>query len=152
MDARTVPITPEELAREMEGDHGALADMLERIATLCVGGEAGQRCDLCRGDQVTACQCSLDDHAAKMLALLLEHFRREEELMRRLPCTPQLRRHGEIHRSAHVGFSGAYNRLIASPRRSDVLTGIRTLESFVQDWVRNHALEFDAELIRLARQ
>lgn len=81
-----------------------------------------------------------------MQALLLEHFQREHELMNSLPRSPAVRTHCERHRREHVSFSTRYNLAAAKLNDCQPAIGARALESLVLDWIRGHALEFDAEL------
>jgi hemerythrin len=84
-----------------------------------------------------------------MQTLLLDHFQREQELMNSLPRNPAVKIHCERHRREHVSFSTRYNLAAAQLSTCQPAIAAREIEVLVFDWIRSHALEFDAKLAEL---
>jgi hemerythrin len=82
---------------------------------------------------------------------MLEHFHREEELMKSLPRNGPARPHCVAHRKEHVSFSTRYNLAVARIDARTPVTGIRDLDTLLTDWVRSHILEFDQRLAELLK-
>jgi hemerythrin len=134
----------------IDADHSALAMILEALEQVCdESAGADCRCDVCPEKKTRSCHGLLKDLCGRMQALLLEHFQREHELMNSLPRSQTTKAHCERHRRAHVGFSTRYNLAAAKLNDCQPAIGARELESLVLDWIRGHALEFDAELSAL---
>jgi hemerythrin len=134
----------------IDADHGALARILEALEQVCdesVGADC--RCNACPEKKSRCCHGLLKDLCSRMQALLLEHFQREHDLMNSLPHSQTTKAHCERHRRAHVNFSTRYNLAAAKLNDCQPAIGARELESLVLDWIRGHALEFDAELAAL---
>ncbi|MDK9715286.1 MAG: hypothetical protein OEL86_14500 [Sulfuritalea sp.] len=134
----------------IDADHSALAMILEALEQVCdESAGADCRCDVCPEKKTRSCHGLLKDLCGRMQALLLEHFQREHELMNSLPRSQTTKAHCERHRRAHVSFSTRYNLAAAKLNDCQPAIGARELESLVLDWIRGHALEFDAELSAL---
>jgi hemerythrin len=140
------------LESHVERDHESLARLIERAGRLC-GNPAGHEnpCRECPQEKVAACHEALLDLGDALMALMIAHIHREHDLMNVLPPTRAVRTHCEKHRDAHAGFSTRFNRVVSSLDASLPCLGARSIESLVVEWVRRHALEFDAELVTLAR-
>lgn len=134
----------------IDADHHVLVRQIEKMARLCTRAPEDSCCTRCPAATFDACETALFDVTGKMLVLMLEHFEREDELMRQLPRIPAVLRHCEAHRDAHVEFSARYNNLVMGWRPDDLAGSIRGWVSFVSDWLHGHARRFDAELTRLA--
>ncbi|MCX8087474.1 MAG: hemerythrin domain-containing protein [Rhodocyclaceae bacterium] len=133
-------------------DHRDLVEEVDRLARICQRPASSCRCTECPTVVHEACEASLSETTAKMLQLMLEHFEREDELMLRLPRTRAAIQHCEAHRHAHVEFSARYNKLVSTWHHADVASCIRACRDFMRDWIHQHALRFDAELMSLASQ
>ena len=134
----------------IDPDHRALAELLEALERVCMNPATPDcRCDCCPERKVYACQGSLREICTKMQTLLLDHFQREQELMNSLPRNPAVKIHCERHRREHVSFSTRYNLAAAQLSTSQPAIAARELEVLVFDWIRSHALEFDAKLAEL---
>lgn len=86
-----------------------------------------------------------------MQGLLLDHFKRESELMSLLSETESAQSHCARHRLQHVYFSTHYNNVVVRMEAARPSLGASQLEAFVLEWIRAHALEFDPELARLVK-
>ncbi len=134
----------------IDPDHRALAELLDELERVCTNPATPDgRCDHCPERKAHACHGSLKEICAKMQALLLEHFQREQELMNSLPRNAATRAHCERHRREHVNFSTRYNVAAARLNACHPATSALEVETLVLDWIRSHALEFDAELAAL---
>lgn len=134
----------------IDPDHRALAELLEALERICIDPATPDcGCDLCPERNAHACHGSLKEICTKMQTLLLDHFQREQELMNSLPRSPAVRIHCERHRREHVAFSTRYNLAAAQLGNCEPAIAARELEVLVFDWIRCHALEFDAKLAAL---
>ena len=134
----------------LDPDHIALAQLLDELESLCTGTRDPEgRCDGCPEKTIHACKGRLEDVCSRMQTLLLDHFQREQELMAALPASIAARTHCERHRQEHVNFSTRYNLAAVRLDASQPATGARELEALVFDWIRSHALTFDAELLAI---
>lgn len=152
------PMSHEELMRKdwpadnaaLDPDHVALARLLDELEGMCSGRLAPQGvCGDCSGIEIEACRSRLQGICNRMQTLLLDHFEREQELMAALPRDLATRAHCERHRQEHVNFSTRYNLAATRLNASLPATGARELEALVFDWIRSHALEYDAELVTI---
>jgi hemerythrin len=132
---------------ELDRDHAALAELLERVAGICCD-TASRRgdCGACADDRLDQCHEALTGIATDLMIIMLAHFHHEVALMAALPATPAVKTHCVRHRRAHVDFSTRYNATIAGLDRHNAVANARLLEGFICDWVRSHALEYDTAL------
>jgi len=59
------------------------------------------------------------------------------------------RDHCVAHKQEHVNFSTRYNQAVSKINANRPVVGLRTLETFIIDWVRSHVLEYDMKLAAL---
>lgn len=138
------------LLLSIDADHRALARLIERIACICDAREA-RDCKGCGTARESSCEAAMFEASGEMLGMMLEHFEREDALMRALPNSPRMQRHCEAHRDEHAQFSSRYNRLARDDHPS-LAKWIAAWERLVHDWTREHALRYDAELMKLVRE
>lgn len=134
----------------IDPDHRALAQLLDALQRVCTNPAApGGRCDHCPEAKAHCCHALLREISAGLQTLLLDHIQREHELMSSLPRNTETRIHCERHRREHVIFSTRYN--VAAARLNDChpATSALEVETLVLDWIRSHALKYDAELAAL---
>lgn len=147
---RDVPDTVGDSA--MESDHHALIQLLQDIDLVCRdNAESEGSCDSCPRDNPVSCHEALGALCRRMQDLLLEHFKRESELMSSLSKTASAKSHCTRHRLQHVYFSTHYNKVVAGMNAARPSLGASRLEAFVLEWIGTHALEFDAELADLLK-
>lgn len=142
----------ERLLSFIENDHRAIAVLFDSFERICGRAASGQDgCATCSASTVAACEAALQELTAALLRLLLEHFEREELLLQRVAQRRATQAHLEAHRAAHVDFTCRYNRLAIAGEATDVLRLIRSWQTFVREWAKDHALKFDGELAQLAQ-
>lgn len=131
-------------------DHTQLAHMLGRItANGCTVELPARDCTKCTPATTEACRVTLTEVAMEFMVFLIEHQRQEDRMMAQLPRTHANQSHCVRHRDAHVEFTSRYNKLIWRFDHLPPSDNIRTLETLICDWIRDHALDFDSRLIRL---
>lgn len=132
---------------ELDRDHNALAQLLERVAHVrCDTANRRGDCGACAEERMGQCRDSLTEIATDLMTIMLEHFHHESVLMAAPPPAPAVKTHCDRHRRAHVDFSTRYNATIAGVDRRNIVANARQLESLICDWVRSHVLEYDAVL------
>ena len=149
-------MNPESMIRnaghdEIGRDHQALVALLERVKRVC-GCAAASAPDSCRGcpaERHALCRSSLQDLTHGLMVFMLDHFRHEDELMMMLPDMPDAKVHCARHRREHVGFSTRYNDIVAKSDAGNVVSCMRKMELFIIEWIRRHALEYDAVIVSL---
>ncbi len=138
------------LQTNADRDHTQLANMLGRItANGCTTALPVRNCTHCTPATIEACHAALTEVAMEFMVFLISHQRQEDDMMARLPRTHSNQAHCIRHRDAHVEFTSRYNKLIWRFDHLPTSDNIRTLESLICDWIRDHALDFDSRLIRL---
>lgn len=137
----------------IDTDHHSLGQLIERMAQICAQAQdVACQCAACAVSARQACEGNLREVAGEKLGLLLEHFEREDQLMRQLPRTHATLKHCEGHRGAHAEFAIRYNRLVTAPDGRDGLSArIRAWKAFAHDWARAHTRHYDSELLRLSQ-
>ncbi len=134
----------------IDPDHRALAELLDALERVCTNPVTPDgRCDHCPETKARSCHALLREISVRLQTLLLDHFQREHELMNSLPRNAATRAHCERHRREHVNFSTRYNVAAARLNGCHPAIGALEVETLVLDWIRSHALEFDAELAAL---
>ena len=136
---------------DMDGDHAALAALLEKANLICPCSLGDCNCTKCPAERVHNCGAEMTAFAEQLLAVLIKHFSDEEALMDSLPKTREIDARCSKHRADHASFSAKYNKIALTLDTRDVVDSIGKLESFVVTWVREHILKFDAELASLIK-
>lgn len=134
----------------MDSDHREIVELLESVGQGCencvtLEGE----CSHCSEVNLRACQTKLSRNSRMLQKLLLEHFQREDELMKLLPRTETIKKHCVRHRGEHVRFSTRYNHVVERLDSCRPGSSSRQFEALVSDWIRVHLLEYDKELSSL---
>lgn len=134
----------------IDSDHRELIEVLEGLGLACKDPVTPDcRCARCPEGKAAACHKLLRELGSRMQLLLLDHFQREDKLMNSLPRTMVAKLHCIRHRREHVNFSTQYNLAAARLDASQPAAGAKELEQLVFEWIRGHALEYDAELAAL---
>lgn len=138
----------------IDADHQQLAHIVDRIGGVCRHAAPAQngQCGQCSVGDAALCLSSILELGDHMMQLMLAHFHREDELMATLPDTRTTREHCQRHRSAHNRFTTWYNQAVTALGEHPPANGAKVLEEFVHEWIRSHALSFDAELASLIEQ
>ena len=135
---------------EIDRHHRALAQLVDRVMRVCCDPASRRgHCGACAGEVMSRCRDLLEAIAAELMALMLDHFHREDELMDALPRTLSTKAHCERHRRAHVELSTRYNLSIRALDGRNMVANERKLERFLCDWAGRHALEYDNMLADL---
>ena len=134
----------------IDEDHHALARLIARVGIVCGNPPTMEcDCDKCPEGKPELCFDSLIEIGHEIMVRMLEHFQREDDLMKALPRNRSTREHCAAHRREHVHFSTRYNQSVAPINVRHPVTGLRTLDTFISDWIRSHILEYDAKLAAL---
>lgn len=132
---------------DIDPDRDELVHLLDSLDAMCKDPTAANGgCDHCPQNRGQSCQRLLISMGAKMQAVLLNHFQREEQLMQSLPRTTAIRIHCARHRTEHVNFSTQYNLAVRRLASGAPAVAARQIENLVLEWVRSHALEYDVKL------
>ena len=132
---------------EMDADHRVLADLIEKIGSVCGNTLAADTsCERCRHDKTALCYDALLDLGQELMLQMLAHFNREDDMMKTLPKNRATTVHCAAHRREHNEFTTRYNQALLQIDALNPVVGLRTLESFVADWVRDHILDYDLKL------
>jgi len=136
----------------IDREYQALLQLVEKAGNIC-GYEVkpDRTCDQCPEGKSRLCLDSLMEIGHEVMVRMLEHFHHEEALMESLPDNPTKRTHCAGHRHEHVNFSTRYNLAIAQIDASHPVIGLRSLNTFILDWIRGHVLEYDAKLTTLLK-
>jgi len=138
---------------EMDQDHHALAQLIEKVGSVCGDSlKPGCKCDQCPEGKPERCFDALIEIANEIMVRMLEHFDREDDLMKSLPHNRSTREHCMVHRREHVDFSTRYNLALAHINARYPVVGLRILGTFILDWIRSHILEYDMKLAALLRE
>lgn len=136
---------------EIDEEHRHLAGLVEKAGQICVQQECVEHCGHCDDSRRHSCATTLAEVGGRMMTLMLDHFHREDELMNRLPQHGPAKTHCEKHRRAHVAFSTRYNTVLAGIEPGNTAQRAKAFETFILDWIRHHALEFDLQLAGLLK-
>jgi hemerythrin len=127
--------------RAMDDDHHALAELIEKVGNICEFSAMPVRdCDQCAQGKSRICFDSLTQIAHEVMVRMIEHFHREDDLMKSLPANPVTMAHCAGHRREHVAFSTRYNRIAAQVSDDQPFVGLCTLNAFILDWARSTLL------------
>jgi hemerythrin-like metal-binding protein len=137
---------------EMDGDHHALVLLIEKVGLVCENS-LNQRCDCdkCPEGNPQLCFATLIEIGHEIMVRMLEHFHHEDDLMKSLPRNHSTVEHCLVHRGEHVSFSTRYNRAVAQISARQPVIGLRSLDTFITDWIRSHILEYDMKLAALLK-
>jgi hemerythrin-like metal-binding protein len=134
----------------IDQDHHALAQLIERVGMVCGNSLNPEcQCDQCPEGKPKHCFASLIEIGHEIMVLMLDHFHHEDELMKSLPNNRSTKEHCVAHRLEHVHFSTKYNQSVAPINVRHPVVGLRTLDTFISDWIRNHIFEYDMQLAAL---
>ncbi|MCK9387918.1 MAG: hypothetical protein M0Q22_05915 [Sulfuritalea sp.] len=136
----------------IDEDYHALAQLIARVGIVC-GKPLTHECDCdkCPEGKPELCFDSLIEIGREIMVRMLEHFHREDDLMKALPRNRSTREHCAAHRREHVYFSTRYNQSVAPINVHHPVTGLRTVDTFISDWIRSHILEYDVKLASLLK-
>lgn len=135
---------------EIDEDHHALAQLIHKVANVCKCSlRSVCDCDNCPESKPIDCFDSLVEIGHEIMLRMIEHFHHEEELMKSLRRNRVTRDHCVAHKQEHVNFSTRYNQAVSKINANRPVVGLRTLETFIIDWVRSHVLEYDMKLAAL---
>ena len=137
---------------EMDQDHHALVQLIDKVGMVC-GNSSDPKCDCnkCPEGKPKLCCASLIEIGQELMVRMLDHFHREDDLMRSLPHNRSTREHCLVHRREHVNFSTRYNRAVSQVDARHPVIGLGTLNIFIIDWIRSHILEYDMQLAALLK-
>ena len=133
----------------MDREHKTLAELLACADRLCGAEEPDPRCENCRNELSTRCCRELQSLGDRLMSVFIDHCHREDELMALLPNSPASHRHRMAHRNEHSDFFRKYNQAVLNLDKHDTAIGTRRLRTLLVDWIREHALRYDAELAEL---
>lgn len=132
------------LIAEIEHEHGVLLKQLERLHTMLPCPQGDPDCQPCGDGQLYACQDVIDDFYVELVNYMLEHFSREDKIMRNVDCHPDQRDRFREHSEAHASMM---EQLAATVGALLPLHDKLSLLMLIEHWLHEHIATHDAPLI-----
>lgn len=132
------------LIAEIEHEHAALLQHLERLHALlpCPGGTTD--CGPCGADRAQACQDEVDGFYLDLVNFMLEHFTHEDRIMRRAEPVSGLREAFAMHSEDHAVMM---ERIAAAVGSAMPVDDKLSLMQVVRNWLHEHISHHDALLL-----
>ncbi|MDR2838289.1 MAG: hemerythrin family protein, partial [Azonexus sp.] len=133
---------------KLDAEHRLLMASIVNLRQLCVKNLACADCGACPATQRQHCDSHLVAMLGDLLSFILEHFRIEEEIMRKSLMLMVDRDVCQAHMEDHALISHKVQEIVAAldPLRTVVL--IRELDILLHRWVSNHIALHDMLLVR----
>ena len=133
---------PEILTGDDEWDrqHRQLHELLARLRTLAA--------DPTQADS-EANRHALMDIVGETLAVMVAHFRWEEELMASLPANALTEAHCIFHREEHDGIAERMGAMADRLEHLSVRESSLSLATILGEWLTNHIRGYDQPFVRL---
>ncbi|MDR2189375.1 MAG: hypothetical protein LBE62_15230 [Azonexus sp.] len=137
---------------QLDAEHRLLMANIVNLRQLCVKNLACADCGCCPASQRQHCESHLVAMLGDLLSFILEHFRAEEEIMRKSLLLMVDRDVCQAHMEDHALISLKVQEIVAAldPLRTVVL--LRELDVLLRRWVNNHSALHDALLVRWLRR
>lgn len=138
------------IAADIEREHATLRKLLAALDAATHRCSDLQECHTCEPDLRAECARRLEACCEDLLIYANDHFRHEDQAMRRLECEqPSLRETFESHRAAHGDLMELLARTIcANPPPAKWQ---RAIAGALESWLGEHLRTHDARLLDLLR-
>lgn len=127
----------------LDFEHQQLLAIIALVRSLCEGFESRVDCTSCSLSNRLQCESSLVGILGDLLAFVLEHFQREERIMRDSFLINIDRAMCEAHMEDHADISLKIQQIVAAldPNRNVVM--IRELDALLVRWIDHHIVMHD---------
>jgi hemerythrin-like metal-binding protein len=137
-----VPAFPLTGNEKLDSEHAFLLDIHERAKSTCA--HAATDCTRCDEPQRHACTASAVDLLTDAIKFMVDHFRHEEELIRR-HATPE---EAEAHLHAHAEISRHMSQLVSDYEDNNTAMCLYRLAETLRAWLVQHVVEHDMPIAR----
>ncbi|HZV55362.1 MAG TPA: hemerythrin domain-containing protein [Rhodocyclaceae bacterium] len=125
----------------LDEEHRPLKQALERLDSGCA--TPLRSCTDCPLHHRHQCQSDLDEILTMLFGLVIDHFRKEELLMRKLPDNSSTDAHRENHQVAHADIAERLRRLVQAAHPDTIRTSTKALHDLVSEWLGRHIVDCD---------
>lgn len=132
------------LVAEIEREHAVLLQHLGRLQALLPCPQRDPSCEPCGDGRLLACQDAIDDFYLELVNYMLDHFAREDRIMRHADCHPDQRNRFMEHSEAHATMM---ERLAATVGAPLPLHDKLSLLMLIEHWLTEHIAMHDGPLI-----
>jgi hemerythrin-like metal-binding protein len=134
--------------KAIDFEHAQLLSCIETLRSVCVEASLRADCSGCSESQRGTCETHLVGMLGDLLAFVLDHFKTEEDVMRKSLLLSIDREVCHAHIEDHANISAKVQEIVAAldPLKNVVL--LRELDSLLQRWIENHVLLHDTLLCR----
>lgn len=134
---------------EIDQEHRLLLSTLGRLREACLRFDEPRDCGGC--DALTAAQChnTLVELLGDLLMFLIEHFQKEEAIMKESGLTTREREVCERHKEDHAAISQTILDIVTALDPAQTAHLVRSLHTVLERWQHNHIRLHDQILVRL---
>lgn len=134
--------------KHLDAEHSLLLSSISSLRRICIDQVRYRHCGNCDQSRRGYCDDNLVSMLGDLLAFILEHFRKEEEVMRDSLMLMVYRDVCEAHMEDHAAISGKIQEIVVSLDRQNTVVLIRELDALLARWVSNHIALHDLLLAR----
>lgn len=134
--------------RELDFEHALLLDTMRSLRSICAAPPGQPSCAGCQAGDAQRCDRELVAMLGDLLAFILEHFRREEQIMRSSLLLMLERDQCLAHMEDHAAISSKVQQIIARLDTTQTRVLIAELDTLLRTWVDNHIALHDLILAR----
>jgi hemerythrin-like metal-binding protein len=125
----------------LDEEHTRLFGLHERARAIC--GHAATDCARCDEPKRESCTASTVDLLTDAIKFMVDHFRHEEELIRR----HSNREEAEVHMHAHADISRRMSQLVGDYEDGNTAMCLYRLSEILRAWLTQHVVDHDLPLV-----
>ena len=136
--------------KENDRQHEELELLIGQVNEFCLlSTENYPGCGQCPEARLALCRKQANDIVRRLLKFVSQHFRYEEDLMRKLPDNETCRGHVRRHQKAHAEISTQISNLASQLGEGDPYVLASKIQTLLANWTGAHTAGLDRCMIDL---
>ncbi len=131
----------------VDDEHRHLRQQIERLRSICAEYETRQTCQGCASEKISRCESVLLECISDLLAYMVDHFRAEENLMKRRGINQAHRERYLVHTEDHADIANHVAQLTHPRDPGLTVKTIAETTALISHWLDRHIVSHDVPML-----
>lgn len=131
----------------IDDEHRRLREFIGKLRSICADFDSKPTCAGCTDEKIGACETALIDCVTELLGFMVEHFRKEESMMKDRGISAQQHERYLLHAEDHANIAERVAMLAQSRARQETVRSIADTASVLMRWLDHHIANHDVPML-----